>query len=199
MRRVLAPNASGVLSALGLVVSERRRDLVESVLLGGESLDREAVAEVVRRLGERGREELGEEEAELRATYELRYAGQAFELAVEGELRPDPADLREAFDHAHEERYGYSDADAELELVTVRVAAAMPGAELRPSEPEQAEERGSREARFGDEVVEAKVLGQGRAEVEGPAIFELPGSTLVVPPGWRAESGGEAVVMERVG
>jgi N-methylhydantoinase A/oxoprolinase/acetone carboxylase beta subunit len=43
------------------------------------------------------------------------------------------------------------------------------------------------------------VLGQGRAEVEGPAIFELPGSTLVVPPGWRAEGGEEAVVMERTG
>jgi N-methylhydantoinase A len=197
MGRVVAPNASGVLSALGLVVSERRRDLVESVLLAGDSFEREAVAEVVRRLGERGREELGEEESELRATYELRYSGQAFELAVEGELRPDPSDLREAFDRAHEERYGYEDPDAELELVTVRVAAAMPGSELRPSEPEDAEERGKREVRFGDDVVEATVLGQGRADVEGPAIFELPGSTLVIPPGWRAEGGEEAVVMER--
>jgi N-methylhydantoinase A len=197
MRRVVAPNASGVLSALGLVVSERRRDLVESVLLAGDSFTGEAVAEVVERLGRRGREELGEEQAELRATYELRYAGQAFELAVEGGLEPDPADLREAFDRAHEERYGYDDPDAELELVTVRVAAAMPGSELRPSEPEEAEERGAREARFGDETVEARVFGQGRAEVEGPAIFELPGSTLVVPPGWRAEAGAEAVTMER--
>jgi N-methylhydantoinase A len=199
MGRVVAPNASGVLSALGLVVSERRRDLVESVLLGGDSLSRDAVSEVVRRLGEKGREELGEDDAELRATYELRYAGQAFELAVEGRLEPAPSDLREAFDRAHAERYGYEDPDAELELVTVRVAAAMPGSELRPSEPREAEERGRRQLRFGDEVVEATVLGQGRAEVEGPAIFELPGSTLVVPPGWRAEGGEEAVVMERTG
>jgi N-methylhydantoinase A len=199
MGRVVAPNASGVLSALGLVVSERRRDLVESVLLGGDSLSSDAVSEVVRRLGEKGREELGEDDAELRATYELRYAGQAFELAVEGRLEPDPSDLREAFDRAHAERYGYEDPDAELELVTVRVAAAMPGSELRPSEPREAEERGRRQLRFGDEVVEATVLGQGRAEVEGPAIFELPGSTLVVPPGWRAEGGEEAVVMEGTG
>ena len=54
MRRVIAPIASGVLSALGLVVSERRRDVVESVLLGGDDLTSEAVAEVVERLGERG-------------------------------------------------------------------------------------------------------------------------------------------------
>jgi N-methylhydantoinase A len=199
MRRVVAPNASGVLSALGLVVSERRRDLVESVLLSGDGLTAGAVAEVVRRLGERGREELGEEEADLRATYELRYSGQAFELAIEGGLEPDPAELRKAFDRAHEERYGYDDPNAELELVTVRVAAAMPGSEPQPSEPERAEQRGTREARFGDEVVEAAVFGQGRAEAEGPAIFELPGSTLVAPPGWRAEAGGEAVLMERTG
>jgi N-methylhydantoinase A len=199
MRRVVAPNASGVLSALGLVVSERRRDLVESVLLAGDSLSREAVSEVVRRLGERGREELGEEDAELRATYELRYSGQAFELAVEGDLSPDPSDLREAFDRAHADRYGYDDPDADLELVTVRVAAALPGSEPRPSEVGEAELRGTREARFGDEVIEAAVFGQGRASVEGPAIFELPGSTLVVPPGWKAEAGGEAILMERAG
>ena len=38
MRRVLVPVASGVLSAFGLVVAERRRDLVESVLLAGDEL-----------------------------------------------------------------------------------------------------------------------------------------------------------------
>jgi N-methylhydantoinase A/oxoprolinase/acetone carboxylase beta subunit len=81
--------------------------------------------------------------------------------------------------------------------VTVRVTAALPGTDARETEPEDAEERGTRELRFGDEVVEAMVLGQGRAEVDGPAIFELPGATLVVPAGWRAEGGGDAVVMEK--
>ena len=197
MHRVLVPNASGVLSALGLVVSERRRDLVESVLLTREDLTRENISAVVGRLGERGREELDEPDAELRATYDLRYAGQAFELSVPGELEPDPGDLRRAFDTAHEDRYGYADGDAELELVTVRVAAAMPGAELRPSERLSAEERGMRRARFGDETLDAVVLGAGEAGVDGPAIFELPGSTLVVPPGWRAEATADSVAMER--
>jgi N-methylhydantoinase A len=197
MTRIVVPNVSGVLSALGLVVSERRRDLVESVLLAGDSLTRKAVAEVVERLGERGRDELGEPDAELRATYDLRYAGQAFELSVEGELEPEPGELRAGFDRAHADRYGYEDPGAELELVTVRVAAALPGADTRPTEPAEAERRGTREARFGDELLEAEVLGQGRADVEGPAIFELPGATLVIPPGWSAQAGGDAVVMER--
>ena len=91
MRRVVVPRASGVLSALGLIVSERRRDLVESVLLTGGELTREAIAEAVARLGGRGREELGADGAELRASYDLRYAGQAFELTIPGEPSPDPA------------------------------------------------------------------------------------------------------------
>jgi N-methylhydantoinase A len=199
MKRVVAPNASGVLSALGLVVSERRRDLAESVLLAGEDLTSERVGDVVRRLGKRGREELGEPEAELRATYDLRYAGQAFELSVRGEPEPDPKRLRSDFDAAHEERYGYADPDAELELVTVRVAAALEGAEPRPSEPSEAEQRGIRELRFGEEAVEARVFGQGEAGADGPAVFELPGATLVVPPGWHAIARPDAVVMEREG
>jgi N-methylhydantoinase A len=205
MRRVVAPIASGVLSALGLVVSERRRDVVESVLLGGEGLTREAVAEVVERLAQRAREGVRPLESPplkgsdplIRATYDLRYAGQAFELSVDGSLCPAPDELRDAFDRAHEERYGYADPDAELELVTVRVAAALPGAEPPPAEPARAEDRGARTVRFGDGRVEARVLGPGEAELDGPAIFELPGATLVVPPGWNARADADAVVLER--
>ncbi|HEX2415320.1 MAG TPA: hydantoinase/oxoprolinase family protein [Thermoleophilaceae bacterium] len=195
--RVVVPLASGVLSALGLVVSERRRDLVESVLLAGDELTRDNAAAIVARLGEEGRDELGEPEAELRATYELRYAGQAFELSVPGELSPDPERLRSDFDRAHDERYGYSDPDAELELVTIRVAAAMPGAEPSSAAAEAAKERGTRRVRFGDEEVEAAILGPSEAEVDGPAIFELPGATLVVPPGWHARADADGVVMQR--
>jgi N-methylhydantoinase A len=197
MRRVVAPNPAGVLSALGLLVSERRRDLVESVLLSGDSLTRKAVADVVKRLATEGREELGDPEAQVRAIYDLRYAGQAFELSVPGPLEPDPGELRRSFDRAHLERYGYEDPDAELELVTVRVAVALPGAEPLPTEPEPARERGARTVRFGGEEMEAAVLGSGEAEIDGPAIFELPGATLVVPPGWRAQAGADAVVTER--
>ncbi|HLM27608.1 MAG TPA: hydantoinase/oxoprolinase family protein [Thermoleophilaceae bacterium] len=198
MRRVIAPVSSGVLSALGLVVSERRRDVAQSVLLGGDDLTADAAAGVVGELGERGRDELGAPEAELRAAFDLRYAGQAFELTVPGELEPDPADLRAAFDRAHEEHYGYADEDAELELVTVRVAAALPGAEARGSDG-GLERRGSRRARFGSDEAEAAVLGfadSGEERAEGPAVIELPGSTLVVPPDWTARAVGDAVTME---
>jgi len=195
MSRIVAPLASGVLSALGLVVSERRRDIVESVLLSGEKLSRETIGEAVRRLGEKAQSDLPG--ADLRATYDLRYTGQAFELSIEGSLEPDPEELRQAFDRAHEERYGHSDPDAQLELVTLRVAAALPGAELPPGQGGAAQERGKRRVRFGEEEIDASILGPGEAELDGPAIFELPGATLLVPPGWHARADSDGVVMER--
>jgi len=175
MRRVLVPVASGVLSAFGLVVAERRRDLVESVLLTGDDLTTDRMAEAVERLAVRGRQELRGSDPEVRATYELRYEGQAFELPVEGEPRPNPDELRRAFDRAHEDRYGYSDPDARLELVTIRVAVALPGAEPRPAEWE----------------------GLPAETVDGPAVVPLPGSTLVIPDGWRAHAEDDIVVMLR--
>jgi N-methylhydantoinase A len=197
MRRVIAPAASGVLSALGLAISERRRDLVASVLLSGEALTRAAVTEAVRRLGERGRAELGAPDAELRATYELRYAGQAFELPIPAELDPDPTALRAAFDRAHDERYGYADPGAELELVTIRVAAAVAGTPAPPPTMAVAEQRGIRRGRFGDDWHDAAVLGPGAARLRGPAIVELAGATLAVPPGWLGTATATGVTLER--
>jgi N-methylhydantoinase A len=197
MTRVLVPSASGVLSAVGLIAAERRRDLVESVLLAGDELTSDAAAEVVERLARRGRDELDAAEAEIRAAYDLRYAGQAFELTVSGEERPDPGELRRAFDEAHEERYGYSDEGAPLELVTVRVAAALPAAELPQQEPTGAEERSARDALFGGEKMHTRVVSGVPDELEGPAIVELPESTVVVPPGWRVTSTNGGLSMER--
>jgi N-methylhydantoinase A len=198
MRRVLVPPQSGVLSAVGLIASERRRDLVESVLLSGAALTGDAAAAVVERLAERGREELEAPDAELRAGYDLRYAGQAFELTIAGDDRPDPAELRRAFDSAHEERYGYADEEAELELVTVRVAVALPAVELPESAGAEGERVGSREAVFDGERMDATVVRGVPAKLDGPAIVELPEATLVVPPGWTCSAAGDGtLVMER--
>jgi N-methylhydantoinase A len=195
---IVCPRASGVLAALGLVVSPRRRDVQRSVFLTGDALTAQAVAEVVAELGTAAREQLHEPEAELRAVYELRYRGQAFELAVEGALEPDPAELREAFESLHEERYGYRDAEQALELVTLRVSATMPGADVSLDEAAGAHdgardpepERATRTATLDGEAVEVAVLRGSPAPgsaIEGPAVVELPESTLLIPHRWAGE------------
>jgi N-methylhydantoinase A len=152
---VLCPRASGVLAALGLVVSPRRRDVQRTVLLGA---DDPSIGDVVAELGEQARAALSDPAAALQPTFELRYRGQAFELAVRAEI----GELREAFEAVHEERYGYRDAGGEIELVTVRVTAVAGG---EPVELEQ---------------------GAG-GDLRGPVI-SLPEATVFVPDGWVARA-----------
>jgi N-methylhydantoinase A len=187
---ILCPRASGVLAALGLVVSPRRRDVQRSVFLSGEGLSAEAIIDVTRELGAQARTALGEagEDAEVHATYELRYRGQAFELPIRAEVDAHPDALRDAFEAEHRDRYGYSDAEQELELVTVRVTAMTPASEVPlTAEAGDAPERTQRPAVLDGNDLEIDVLcgipGPG-ASLAGPAVVELPESTLLIPDGW---------------
>ena len=188
IERIVCPRASGVLAALGLVVSQRRRDVQRSVLLSGEQLSVEAIATSVDELSNRAREALGEPEAEIDVVYELRYRGQSFELSVAAGQHPAPEELRERFEARHEERYGYADSEQQLELVTIRVSATAPGAdvELRAADAEEPV-RGRREATLNGERIELGVLRgspEPGTEIAGPLVVELPESTLLVPPEW---------------
>jgi N-methylhydantoinase A len=188
IERIACPRASGVLAALGLVVSPRRRDAQRSVFLAGEDLTAGSVAQTTEELGRQAREALGTPEAELRATYELRYRGQAFELAIAHGLEPTPQELRQAFEAEHEDRYGYRDPDQTLELVTIRITASERPAEI-DLKAEQGEEEppSTRTITLAGSELDAEVrsgaLPAGTA-LSGPAIVELPESTLLIPPGW---------------
>jgi N-methylhydantoinase A len=198
---IVCPRASGVLAALGLVVSPRRRDVQRSILLSGDALTAAAIADAADELAEHAREQLGAadgEDVRLSATFELRYRGQAFELPVAGELHADPGELRDGFEQLHEERYGYRDADQELELVTLRVSAQIPGAdvELGGDRPEGCEgsstgdDLPTRSATLDGEQVQLRVHRGAPApetELAGPAVVELAESTLLIPPGWAGE------------
>jgi N-methylhydantoinase A len=204
---ILCPRASGVLAALGLVVSPRRRDVQRSVLWSGQSLTAEAINDAVSELGDRAREAMHEPEADLHAVYELRYAGQSFELAIPGGQTATPEELREAFEREHEERYGYHDSEQELELVTIRVTATAQGTDVKLAREDSDDDddglvRSTREATLDGERAELEVLhgipGPG-VQLDGPAVVELPESTLLVPPGWAAEVDDTGTIrMERV-
>jgi len=98
---------------------------------------------------------------------DLRYRGQSFELAV-----PLGDELEERFHRAHEERYGYADRGREVELVAVRTADVVPGPELELPNGEQ-------------------------QRLSGPALLELEGSTLWIPPGWEGVRDGFSWVVTR--
>ena len=127
---ILCPRAGGVLSALGLCASDHRRDTARTVMLSGAALSAERIAaEVEAMIAATG---VDERRARPEVVYELRYAGQSFELPVPGPTRPDPADLAARFERAHEERYGHRDPDGEVVLVDIRLALVVPGREPHP-------------------------------------------------------------------
>jgi N-methylhydantoinase A len=186
--RVLCPRASGVLCALGLAAAAPRHDVSRTVMLSDSELTRERLREARDELLAESDAALAGERADVRVAYELRYAGQAFELSVEASGDPETDALREAFAVAHERRYGYRDDDAPVELVNVRVSVWGPAPRLRPQADAAAEpERSSAQVVFGGEALEATVLRGELApgtEVHGPALCALPEATLLVPPGW---------------
>jgi N-methylhydantoinase A len=183
---ILCPRAGGVLSALGLCVSDRRRDTARTVMLSGNDMGAERIgAEVAAMMEEAG---AGlDREVEARVTYKLRYAGQAFELPVPGPVDPDPEELVEGFERAHEERYGHRDPDGEVVLVDIELAIVVPGPAPQPRAAEGGVEQGSRRVHFDGEWFETPVLrGEPAAGTgaEGPVVFELPEATCLFPPGW---------------
>jgi N-methylhydantoinase A len=196
---ILCPRASGVLSALGLCASERRRDTARTVMLSGEALSAARIAaEVEATIAAVG---AGIEGATPELGYAMRYAGQAFELSVPGPRDPDPADLVERFEQAHEERYGHRDPDGEVVLVDIRLALVVPGPEPAPAAASEGDlEHGSRRVRFEGEWIETPVLrGEPPAgtAAEGPVVFELPETTLVLPPGWSATVDAHGTIIAR--
>ncbi|MGE5407700.1 MAG: hydantoinase/oxoprolinase family protein [Syntrophothermus sp.] len=185
---ILCPRAGGVLSALGLCASERRRDTARTVMLGGAELSGERIAaEVTALIASTG---AGLEAAEPEVTYRMRYAGQAFELPVPGPAAPDPGELVARFEEGHEERYGHRDPEGEVVLVDVELAMVVPGPAPRPeAAPRGRLKETSRPVRFDQGWLETPVLrGEPAAgtEARGPVVVELPEATLVLPPDWHA-------------
>ncbi len=185
--RVLCPRSGGVLSALGLIASGRRRDTARTVMLSGDDLSGERIAAEVAALADALHAAAGDE---LEATFDLRYRGQAFELAIEGPTEPDPDELIEAFAAQHERRYGYREEAGIVDLVNIRLASRTPLAEVDlPLAGSEEPRRSRRRMRTASGWVNAEVMrGEPCAGLRsrGPCVFELPETTFVVPAGWTA-------------
>ena len=182
-----------MLSALGLAISDVRRDYVRP-LLGGAAPRSFAAME------EQAREDM--DAPELRRRADLRYRGQSFELTVEAD---DLDAVEERFHEAHERRYGYRMEGEPVELVNARLIATVPverpscrRARAPTGTPTRASARPTSTG-TGSEVPVLRRAGMGEGdEVEGPAIVEFAEATCVVRPGWSgAIDDAGTLVLER--
>jgi N-methylhydantoinase A len=199
METVLVPRAGGVLSALGLAISDLRHDYVRPYLVDLEEVDEGEYEQKFEDMESTAAEDLEDPKYTRRA--DLRYRGQSFELTVEADSLEK---LEERFHAAHDQRYGYRMDNERVELVNVRLIATVPVEKPEPEEPpaEGEAESGRREANFDGEWQEVLVLDRERmgkgSEVVGPAIVEFKEATCVVRPGWRgAVDGVGTIVLEK--
>ena len=188
---VLIPRAGGVLSALGLAISDLRRDYVSPFLSDLEEVEED---EFEQRFGEMEKTAAGDLDGpEHTRRADLRYGGQSFEITVDA---GSFGKLEDRFHTAHEQRYGYRMDDEKVELVNVRLISTVPveKPELNEPEPEGDAQDGKRDANYDGEwrgvaVLDRERMGEG-SEVAGPAIVEFKESTCVVRPGWRGTVDG---------
>ena len=199
--QVLIPPVPGVASAMGLLVSDLKRDYVQTKL---GDLDEVQVAEVqdcftameATALQEMQEEQIPAEDVLFERKLDLRYSIQKYELAVPvagGKLQEtDKATWRRLFDERHEQHYGSRASDQQVEIVnyhlTARVVLPKPKVtELPPhGENPEAAFKGRRRAYF-DGWVDCPLYDRERLacgnRLSGPAIIEQVDSTVVVHPG----------------
>jgi N-methylhydantoinase A len=188
MKTILVPKACGVLSALGLAISDLRRDYVRPFLGPLAEMGEAGIPAAFQNMETQAESDLDSPEFARRA--DLRYAGQSFELTVEAD---DFSGIEARFHTAHEKRYGYRMDEEAVELVNLRLVATVPveKPEVSESRPPGDSDSGEREANFDGEWMEVPILDRERmgrgSKVSGPAIVEFREATCVVRPGWSGQ------------
>ena len=190
---ILVDPLSGVLSAWGLGVAERRSihatgihsPLSEQVLTEA----RQQASELTGLLAD----EIGPITAtEQRAHLRIAGSDTLLDLPFDGDT--DCADLVREFASQHRQRYGFASSDADLILQSIEVEAIAAGAE-----PEREGLSGgrapdtqvtTRPVRFDGQWVDTRILERSALApddtIDGPAVIVEDNATIVIEPGWRA-------------
>lgn len=207
---IIIPVGPGAFSAMGMLVSDVRHDLVRTFLIStgdAEAFDlaccqlREMVQKAIQVLRAEG---VDDHEMVFRGSVDMRYCGQEYTVAVplsNVELSQEHLeDLRSRFHVLHDRNYGHSSPSEPTEIVNLRVAAI--GRVVKPS-LETIDVGGIRpvsEAIIGEtHAYFSSTVGalytplyyrdelRARNTIEGPAIIIEKTATTVVEPGFHLE------------
>ncbi|MEA2817568.1 MAG: N-methylhydantoinase [Rhodospirillaceae bacterium] len=199
---VIVPPNPGVTSALGCLLVDIQHDFSESYLAGADDADPAAIETEFGRLEEEALERLAHEgvasaDIVLQRTIDMMYQGQWRSLAV---AAPSPigalAGLIEAFHRQHEREYNFRRDEAPVGLFRLNLKAigVVPKAELAAHEPTGLiPQPTSRRPVWFDDGVAIDTPVYERVDLPagfilaGPAVVEQVDSTVVIPPGTRAE------------
>ncbi len=196
VRDIIIPPMPGVFSALGLLVTDYKHYFIRPVVKRIDELELGVLEDAYRDMEEEAdkvlrAEGVSPEHRVYRRYVEAKYWGQAYTLRVP--YVGDPDKLAQAFHTLHESRYGFSSPEEPVEIVIAGLEAigVVEKPVIRLSSIEGVGEAGeARKVYFEDGWMTTSVYSIGSLkplhEINGPAIIELPDSTIVVPPGSRA-------------
>lgn len=192
MPQAIIPAGGGVLSAIGMLVSEPGRDLSAAILTVLESIDDQEIGRQFSRLEDIAAEQLlaegcARQDLTFSHKLELRYLGQSATIAI---------DWVEGHDHGgqfhaeHEKISGMALPHA-VELVNIRLSARAPAVrktlgvrDERPSKPAQLNTQGLSEVEAPS--CERENLRPGM-RLQGPLILTEPAATSWIKTGWSVE------------
>jgi N-methylhydantoinase A len=195
MPRVLIPENPGLLSALGVLLSDSVQDYSLTVMLPSEEAGTAVLEERYLELERRGIASMTEEgfppdRIRLERWIDMRYRGQSYELSF-----PLSRRFVSEFHKRHERRYGYADPARESEIVTIRVRVRglsekprMPKDRPGAADPEPAALIKRKTVRFQGKpkhtrIYERALLHAGN-RITGPALIFEYSATTAIPPGY---------------
>lgn len=199
---VVFPNNPGLLSALGLIVSDFEHEYVQSLVVSIDEANPDRIERTIEGLIETGNSELEDEgippaDRSFEVTFDLRYTGQSNYLNIrsDGQYVDETTfdTLTDDFETKHREQFGFVDDVHPIEVVNARVTARgwTESPDLVESDAASSDaaaaQRGTRPVIVdGDTVVETpyydgESLGPGH-EIVGPGVVELANSTVWLPP-----------------
>jgi len=205
MRSVVIPQASGLASALGLLVAPPGFDFGHSLAGGLQDLNWDEVERLFGEMESRGREMVvatGAPESAVRIERraEMRYAGQFHDIEVPLPQRLQPAvaaSIRERFDTEYARLFGMALDGYPVQVLNWRVLVSAPGAtiDLRRSSDGAASPVGALTGRrsiylpdrraFADAPVYTRHRLAEDTAIDGPAVIEEAEATTLLWPGDR--------------
>ena len=204
MAGVMVPLYPGVFSAIGLMMSDVKRDYVQSRMAPLAALSCDVIESMFaglagEALADLKRDGFPDGRIRLECALDMRYAGQGYEITVpcgEGMRGDGIAGLRLRFDEMHEQMFGHGAPDQPVEVVSYRLCGiGMVSAPLMPKyEPTGVKLsdalREHRQVRFDGKSLACPVYQRERLDVglvlHGPAILDQFDCTTVVCPGQTA-------------
>ncbi len=212
IEEILVPPYPGITSALGLVCTDLRVDLMKTVLMSAHSENSESLLSTFAGLEDDARKQLVNQGATggnilLKWQIDMRYAGQSHEISVDipDVQRKVVESSKDQFEHLHNEAFGYTMSGREIEWVTARVVATASSGEFNPlthTVQDLSEPHSERSVLIADSsLVSTKVyrrweLAKGQI-VTGPAIIEQLDTTTYVGQNWKANQEGDGVLWMR--